>query len=64
MVDFSCDKEDMLLINYEATNGKKLHNRLWNGGNGKGIIKLYHKNRLVDEIYAENIGCEYGEYDK
>ena len=64
VVDFSCEKEDMLLINYEAPNGKKLHNRLWNGGNGKGIIKLYHKNQLVDEIYADNIGCEYGEYDK
>ena len=64
IVDVSCLKKDMLLINYEAPNGKKLHNRLWNGGNGKGTIKLYHKKKLVDEIYAENIGCEYGKYDK
>ena len=64
IVDIKCKKKDMLLINYEAPNGKKLHNRLWNGGNGFGIIKLYHKNKLIDEIEALNIGCEYGEYDK
>ncbi|MPM93943.1 hypothetical protein SDC9_141085 [bioreactor metagenome] len=56
----------MLLINYEAPNGKKLHNRLWNGGNGTGVIKLYQKKggkmTLLDEIEAKNIGCEYGEY--
>ncbi|MBQ2069513.1 MAG: hypothetical protein II467_01125 [Bacilli bacterium] len=60
--DITCKKKDMLLINYEAPNGKKLHNRLWNGGNGVGTIKLYHKGKLVDEIEAKNIGCEYGEY--
>ncbi len=60
--DITCEKKDMLLVNYEAPNGKKLHNRLWNGGNGVGIIKLYHKGQLVDEIEAKNIGCEYGEY--
>ncbi len=64
IVDISCNKKEMLLINYEAPNGKKLHNRLWNGGTGKGTIKLYHKGKLVDEILAENVGCEYGEYDK
>ena len=64
VVDFTCEKKDMIFVNYEAPNGKKLHNRLWNGGNGKGIIKIYRKKKLVDEIYAENIGCEYGEYDK
>ena len=60
--DITCEKKDMLLVNYEAPNGQKLHNRLWNGGNGVGIIKLYHKGQLVDEIEAKNIGCEYGEY--
>lgn len=35
VVDISCLKEDMLLINYEAPNGMKRHNHLWNGGNGK-----------------------------
>lgn len=63
-VDITCKKEDMLLINYEAPNGKKLHNRLWNGGNGVGTVKLFHRNKLIDTIHAENIGCEYGEYDK
>ena len=61
-----CLKKDMLLINYEAPNGKKLHNRLWNGGNGVGTILLYEKKGgkpvLIDEVTAANIGCEYGEY--
>ncbi len=60
----TCEKKDMLLVNYEAPNGTKRHNRLWNGGNGKGTIKLYRDGQLVDEIYAENVGCEYGEYDR
>ncbi|MBO4667470.1 MAG: hypothetical protein J5666_05020 [Bacilli bacterium] len=64
VVDISCKKEDMLLINYEAPNGKKLHNRLWNGGNGKGTIKLYKGKKLIDDIICENVGCEYGEYNK
>ena len=63
-----CRKKDMLLINYEAPDGKKRHNRLWNGGNGRGTVKLYDKTdegiRLVDEVEATHIGCEYGEYDK
>lgn len=64
VTDITCEKKDMLLVNYEAPNGEKRHNRLWNGGNGKGTIKLYHNGKLVDEIQAENVGCEYGEYDK
>ncbi len=64
ITDITCEKEDMLLINYEAPNGKKLHNLLYNGGNGKGVVKLYHKGKLVDEIICENVGCEYGEYGK
>ena len=62
-----CRKRDMLLVNYEAPDGSKRHNRLWNGGNGWGTVKLYEKDkdmlRLVDEIEATHIGCEYGEYD-
>ena len=53
-----CRKADMLLVNY---------NRLWNGGNGWGTVKLYDKKNgalvLVDEVEATHIGCEYGEYD-
>lgn len=62
VTDVTCEKKDMLLVNYEASTGQKRHNRLWNGGNGKGTVKLYHCGRLVDEVIAENIGCEYGEY--
>ena len=62
VTDITCKKSDMLLVNYEAPNGKHLHRRLWNGGNGKGTVKLYHCGRLVDEVICENVGCEYGEY--
>ena len=68
VTDIVCQKKDMLNINYEAPNGTKRHNRLWNGGNGVGTIKLYRrvgpKFVLIDEVEARNIGCEYGEYDK
>ena len=61
-----CKKKDMLLVNYEAPDGSKKHNRLWNGGNGWGTVKLYrktgHGNELIDEVEATHIGCEYGEY--
>lgn len=62
VADITCEKNEMLLVNYEAPNGKKLHNRLWNGGNGIGTIQLYHKGKLVDEFLAEHVGCEYGTY--
>ena len=62
VTDISCEKKDMLLVNYEAPNGKKLHNRLWNGGNGQGTVKLYHRGKLVDEVICRNVGCEYGIY--
>ena len=62
-----CRKKDMLWVNYEAPDGKKLHNRLWNGGNGVGRIKLYSRTllgyELIDDIAVSHIGCEYGEYD-
>ena len=61
-----CRKKDMLHVNYESPDGMKRHNRLWNGGNGWGTIKLYDRSgdgfTLVDEIKATHIGCEYGEY--
>ncbi|MCL4467557.1 MAG: hypothetical protein M1591_01315 [Deltaproteobacteria bacterium] len=61
-----CRKDEMLLINYEAPNGKKLHNKLWNGGTGQGEIKFLKKKGnqtiLIDHIAIKNAGCEYGEY--
>ena len=66
--EITCRKEDMILINYEAPDGSKRHNRLWNGGNGTGVIRLYEKQKgvpvLIDEVRAGHIGCEYGEYDE
>lgn len=75
----SCNKSDMILVNYEAPDGSKRHTRLWNGGNGVGKIKLYKKEiildakdskhklsrkwTLVDCLEVYNAGCEYGEYD-
>ena len=63
----TCQKKDMLNIKYEAPTGYKKHNRLWNGGNGVGTLKLYKrsifgKETLIDEIEATHIGCEFGEY--
>ena len=63
VTDISCKKKDMLLVNYEAPNGKKRHNRLFNGDNGEGSVKLYRGKKLIDDIYCRNVGCEYGEYD-
>lgn len=62
VTDITCDKKDMLLVNYESPDGKKLHKRLWNGGNGTGTVRLYHNGKLVDEAECRNTGCEYGEY--
>lgn len=64
-----CKKKDMLLVNYEAPDGSKRHNRLWNGGNGIGLVRLYKKSSsgrrtLIDEIRADRTGCEYGEYSR
>ena len=64
-----CNKAEMLLVNYEAPDGAKRHNRLWNGGTGSGLVKLYRKKgflgkklELIDEVDAGHMGCEWGEY--
>ena len=60
-----CKRDEMMLFNYEAPDGQKRHNRLWNGGSGYGEIKLYKKDgTLIDHVKIENAGCEYGEYDR
>ena len=63
VANITCKKSDMLFVNYEAPDGRKRHNRLWNGGNGSGRVELYHCGKLIDRIHVENAGCEYGEYD-
>ena len=66
--EIHCRKADMLMVNYESPDGAKRHNRLWNGGNGRGVIRLYDRSgaglSLVDEVEATHVGCEYGEYDE
>jgi hypothetical protein len=68
ITDVTCPKDEMLLVNYEAPDGEKRHNRLWNGGTGVGRVQLFEKCNgtcvLVDDMRAGNIGCEFGEYDR
>lgn len=63
ITDITCEKKDMIFVNYEAPDGRKRYNRLWNGGNGVGTLKLYKGKELIDEIEVKHVGCEYGEYD-
>lgn len=63
-----CRRDEMLLINYEAPDGVKRHNKLFNGGTGEGELMLYKKEKgektLIDHIAVHTVGCEYGEYDQ
>lgn len=67
-VDIACNKDEMLLINYESPDGYKRHTRLWNCGNGFGTVRLYEREKrywkLIDDVRAGSVGCEYGEYGK
>jgi hypothetical protein len=67
VTDVTCQKAEMLLVNYESPDGSKRHNRLWNGGTGVGHVQLFEKRdgdyALVDDLRAGSIGCEFGEYD-
>lgn len=62
----TCPKAEMLWIHYEAPDGRKRHNKLWNGGSGSGTVKLYQmekgSRKLIDEMSFSDAGCEYGEY--
>lgn len=67
VTDARCRKDHMLLVNYEAPDGSRRHNRLWNGGDGTARVQLFERRPghdvLVDDMDAANLGCEYGEYD-
>lgn len=67
-LEVRCQKKDMLFVRYQSPDGEMRHKRLYNGGNGRGIIRIYEKQRggllLMDVIKAENVGCEYGEYEE
>lgn len=62
VTDIVCDKDEMLLVNYEAPTGLWRHRRLWNGGTGHGTVELYHGDKLLDRMEVKNVGCEWGEY--
>ena len=65
-VDVYCPKSETLFMNYESPLGRKDFEKLWNGGTGYGSLKLFRKRRgtleIVEDIVANNCGCEYGEY--
>ena len=47
----------------EKVLGKKIILQI-HGGNGVGTVQLFDAlGNLIDRIRAENIGCEYGEFD-
>ena len=66
-VDVVCPRNEMLLMRYQSPDGALRHNRLWNGGTGRGEIRLFARDgqRLttIDVITIGHVGCEYGEYD-
>jgi tocopherol cyclase len=66
-VDLACRRADMLQVRYQSPDGARRHPRLWNGGTGRGELRLFHRkggtHRLVDRIAIGHAGCEYGEYD-
>lgn len=64
-VHFSCEKEKMLLINYENPLGEKNHNKLWNGGHAHGNLTLFEKktNKIIADLTGSFGGCEYGVAD-
>lgn len=65
-IDVTCPKNEMIFVHYESPEGKKEHNRLWNGGTGRGELRLYKKIRktleIIEHAKIESCGCEYGEH--
>jgi tocopherol cyclase len=68
ITDVTCAKKDMLFIRYEAPDGTMKHSHLFNGGTGKGTVRLYQihrgKKTLIDSFAIGHVGCEYGEYNE
>lgn len=66
-LDLNCAKGNMLLMRYQAPDGSRRHTRLWNGGTGRGEIRLFERRNgaliPLDTIDIGHAGCEYGEYD-
>ena len=60
VTDITCKKSDMLLVNYEAPNGKHLHRKLWNGGNGKGVLEEMSYTLNTTDRHAVAQPCSVG----
>jgi hypothetical protein len=65
-VELSCPRSEMLLMRYQSPDGARRHQRLWNGGTGRGTARLLDKARPdqpLDLIEIGHAGCEWGTHD-
>ncbi|MCQ2613030.1 MAG: hypothetical protein MJ183_05450 [Treponemataceae bacterium] len=65
-IDAYCRRSDTIFVNYESPKGRKDFDRLWNGGNAYGNMKLFRKKgkmlEIIEDAQFMNCGCEYGEF--
>jgi len=62
-VNFKCDKDSMIKVNYVNPHGVKNHNNLWNGGYANGNLELTEKKNNLKIVLKGSLGgCEYGRY--
>ncbi len=65
-IAFTCPKSEMLFMNYENPDGERNHRELWNGGNARGIVRLYERKSgqesLIGEFHGSHGGGEFGQY--
>ncbi len=65
-IEARCPKKDMLHLNYENPLGERSYTRLWNGGNGTAIVRIFRKKNdgrieMTDSLAATYVQCQYGE---
>lgn len=64
VLNFSCNKDEMVRTDPEGTNGERNHRDLHNGGTGSGFVELYSKKgsswELIDRFKGEDAGVELG----
>lgn len=64
-VDLTCRRDEMLLMRYQSPDGARRHQRLWNGGTGRGEARLIDKGapeRVLEVMAIGHAGCEWGTY--
>ncbi len=64
-VELFCRRDEMLLMRYQSPDGARRHQRLWNGGTGRGELRLFDRSRPaapVEVIDIGHAGCEWGTY--